>query len=139
MKLVTMGEASQHMGVSVDTIRRRLRRGELCGRHQPTPQGFIWLVELPDQTGVELNSEAANGRPLVATADATARPPSAQAGATGGDIRALRELVDVLRHEIETRDRQLESKDRQIEQLHGLLQQAQAVPPSPGQSGLWSH
>ena len=48
MDLVTMGEAAQRLGVSVDTIRRRLRRGELEGQHQPTPQGFIWLIEMPN-------------------------------------------------------------------------------------------
>ena len=121
MELVTMGEAAQRMGVSVDTVRRRLRRGELLGRHQPTPQGFIWLVELPDQTG----SQSGAG-------DVCAMPPAAHSGVPGdllpneGDVHALRELVEVLRHEIDTRDKQMDSKDRQIEQLHVLLQQAQS-------------
>ena len=136
MKLVTMVEAAQRMGVSVDTVRRRLRRGELLGHHQPTPQGFIWLAQLPEQSGSTAGLE--NGAEPVrsAPAYATAGTFPARAGATSdidpsaGDIRAIRELVDVLRHEIDTRDRHLESKDRQIEQLHALLQQAQAVPQS---------
>lgn len=134
-----MGEAALRMGVSVDTVRRRLRRGELQGRHQPTPQGFIWLVDLPETPGSASTAETWAGPLQSAPAGATARTPLSRAGAlrdgapSPGDVRGLRELVDVLRHGIDTRDRQLESKDRQIEQLHALLQQAQSVPPLASQ------
>ena len=137
MDLVTMAEAAQRLGVSIDTVRRRLRRGELQGRHQPTPQGFIWLVQVPEPAdhgpiAGYVNRESSpthgeeNERPVLAGAGTPA-----DAATSGGDIHALRELVDVLRHEIDTRDRQLEtkdgqlkSKDRQIEQLHLMLKQA---------------
>ena len=144
MDLVTMGEAAQRLGVSVDTIRRRLRRGGLQGQHQPTPQGFIWLIEMPEPTGSSATPPFAHGQSAAARADANARPgptgAETPAGGTppGGDLYALRELVDVLRHEIDTMDRQLEakdgqlnSKDRQIEQLHLLLKKAQSGSNGP--------
>lgn len=43
---VPLAEAAQQLGISVDTTRRRLRRGELVGEHRPTPQGFTWWVHL---------------------------------------------------------------------------------------------
>ena len=57
---------------------------------------------------------------------------------SSGDIHALRELVDVLRHELDTWDRQIQakdgqlrSKDRQIDQLHSLLKQAHSGSITP--------
>jgi len=44
---VSIKEAAERLGISADTVRRRLKRGELAGRHEPTAQGFTWAVELP--------------------------------------------------------------------------------------------
>lgn len=41
-------QAAEAYGVSVDTIRRRIKRQELDTRREMTPQGFRWLVPLPD-------------------------------------------------------------------------------------------
>jgi hypothetical protein len=122
-----MSEAAQRLNVSIDTIRRRLRRGDLQGEQQTTPQGFIWLIEIPEDP-----------HPGTAYATATAESISAQADATANDSAVLRELVEVLRREMDVRDgqlavkdQQLETKDRQIGELHVLLQQAQAALPAP--------
>jgi excisionase family DNA binding protein len=37
---VSLSEAAQALGVSIITIRRRIKRGELRGRRLSTPQGF---------------------------------------------------------------------------------------------------
>ena len=139
MALVPMGEAAQRLGVSVDTIRRRLRKGELQGQHRPTPQGFIWLVHVDQLSALAPTGSLGTIRRDSAPADAKARAgtaitgPACDATPTGADLHAFRELVDVLRHEIDTRDRQLEAKDGQIEQLHLLLKQAQSVFPASNQ------
>lgn len=44
---VPIREAAERMGVSVDTIRRRLRAGEIEGEKSKTAQGFLWLVDAP--------------------------------------------------------------------------------------------
>ena len=41
-----LAEAAALLGLSVDTIRRRVKRGELVGEQRPTPQGFVWWVRL---------------------------------------------------------------------------------------------
>lgn len=43
-----MAQAAAQMGVSVDTVRRRLKAGTLRGRITPTKHGPTWLVEAPD-------------------------------------------------------------------------------------------
>jgi hypothetical protein len=116
---VTIAEAAERLRLSEHTVRRRVKSGELPSTQVATPQGFVWMVELPD--------------------DSTAGDSD-----TTGEVRALRELIDqmanqllVMKDQLESKDRQLESKDRQIEQLHVLLQQAQAALPSPREGRPW--
>jgi hypothetical protein len=48
-ELVSIREAVDRLGVSESVIRRRLRAGTLIGERRQTPQGHVWLVEVPDQ------------------------------------------------------------------------------------------
>jgi hypothetical protein len=124
VELVSLPEAAQRLGVSVDTVKRRLRRGELKGRQEPRPQGYTWLIEVPDN-----NSGS--------TADSNA---TSMADLDSGTVEVLnlREMltmaqaqITVQQEQLAMKDQQLETKDRQIEQLHVLLQQAQAALPAP--------
>jgi excisionase family DNA binding protein len=129
MELVTMTEAAQRLGVSTDTIKRRLRRGELKGRKQPRPQGFTWLIEL--------KAEFENGN---GTRAATRAHTDASTGALEhleNLIASLRSQVAAQQEQLVAKDHQIETKDRQIEQLHVLLQQAQAMLPAPKDNHLW--
>lgn len=106
---VTIQEAANTLGIAESTVRRRLRNGELEGQQMPTPQGYTWLVDLPEDQAVEQE----NQQSLV------------------GESGLMRELVDSLRSHMEGLENQLGTKDRQIEQLHVLLQQVQAALPPP--------
>jgi predicted site-specific integrase-resolvase len=110
VKLLTIAEAAQRLGVSQDTVHRRLKKGQLTGRQQTTPQGFTWLIEMPVET---CNVE--NGAPADTPADA---PVSA------GELQRLEQIIELLQAQVET-------KDQQIKELHVLLQQAQAALPAP--------
>ncbi len=44
---LSMKQAAERLGASVDTIRRRLKKGELVGEKEPTPQGYEWRIVLP--------------------------------------------------------------------------------------------
>jgi excisionase family DNA binding protein len=48
LKRVKVPEAARILGVSVDTIRRRIRSGTLNAVRKPTRSGHVWLVELPE-------------------------------------------------------------------------------------------
>jgi DNA-binding transcriptional MocR family regulator len=134
MDLVTKVEAARRLQLSLDTIERRLRRGELKGHKQPRPGGFTWLIEVPEEP--PHTSSTQGGIPPLDTP------------APNAEIVRLEELVEVLKNEVaesrrqsqaqsEAYQQQLESKDKQIEQLHVLLQQAQAALPAPRDNHSW--
>jgi hypothetical protein len=104
-------EAAKRLRLSEQTVRRRIHSGELPGIQVDTPQGFIWMIELPDDSSVGESDT--------------------------GEIAALRELIDNLNGQAQLMKEQLGSKDRQIEQLHVLLQQAQAALPAPREGKSW--
>ncbi len=119
---VSIQEAATRLGVSVETIRRRVHKGVVKARQVTTPQGFVWMVELPSE--------------------------ESQRETPSGESEQPHELVAVLIAQLEKKDyqleiqatvhqEQLEAKDRQIEQLHVLLQQAQAALPSPRDNRSW--
>jgi hypothetical protein len=134
--MLTMVEAAHQLGVSVDTVKRRIQKGELKGHQQPRPQGFVWLVEMPEESNLP-GSNPAN-TPVDTAVSAS-------------ELRRLEEMVQFLKAELAGRDVQIESwkqeaeahreqlqaKDRQIEQLHVLLQQAQAALPAPRENRPW--
>jgi hypothetical protein len=139
MELVTKVEAARRLQLSLDTIERRLRRGELKGHKQPRPGGFTWLIEVPEEP---LHTPAGT-RGGIPPLDTPADPPAPNA-----EIVRLEELVEVLKNEVaesrrqseaqsEAYQQQLEAKDKQIEQLHVLLQQAQSALPAPRDSRPW--
>ena len=48
LALVSIKEAAQRLGVVEATVRRHIRNRELVAHQVPRPQGFVWMVELPD-------------------------------------------------------------------------------------------
>lgn len=95
MAWLPIREAAEKLGVSQDTVKRRLRSGQLPGRQEATGSGagFRWLVELPDDP----------------------EQPSHGATVGAGEVAALRELVSVL-------GGQLEARTREVSELHVLLE-----------------
>ncbi len=49
MALISIKEAAQRLEVAETTVRRRIRNGEVRARQVARPQGFVWMVELPDE------------------------------------------------------------------------------------------
>ena len=94
-------------GVSLDTIRRRMRKGEIEGRREQTPQGFRWLALMPD-------SEASKARENIANAP----------GASESDETAKHDL-DIVRHDqdelISTLQHELALRNREISRLHEVI------------------
>ncbi len=135
MPLVSLAEASEHFGVSIYTIKRRIQRGELSGRRQGGASNSPWVVDLPTA-----------GSSHSATASAVADIPDASAGATAAEVLILRELVDTVRGQLDVLQQQLQSqreshqaeldaRRREVQELHVLLQQTQAALPAPKVAG----
>jgi hypothetical protein len=135
MALLTITEASHQLGVSVHTLKRRLKRGELEGQQQTTPQGFAWLIEVPDEAP-KMNSGALDG-PDHVPVDVPSGTPDGVPNTTQRELHRMEEFIESLKDEVTTLRGQLETKDRQIEQLHVLLQQAQSALPAPRDNRPW--
>lgn len=121
MELVTVPEAARRLGVTEDTVKRRLRKGELQGERKARPQGYTWMVELPDE---ESETDTVTG---------TVSPPdddTVNHRVNNGETRRLEEMVSMLQH-------QLEVREREVQELHVLLQQAQAALSAPRDNRSW--
>ena len=124
MALVNVAEAAELLRVSTQTVKRRLKNESLNGERRATAQGYIWLVDIPeDDFGI--TSEVGD-----TTGDIS--------GGVSKEVARLEEIVSLLGKELEQRDRQLEVKDnqidargREVQELHVLLQQTQAALPVP--------
>lgn len=109
----TVSEAAQVFGVSVDTIRRRMKRGELDTRREQTPQGFRWLIHLPDDADEE------------SPQDAPRAPPAGDPHAQGSVVVYGPDPLDAL---IETLQRELDLRNREVARLHEVVgRQAMAI------------
>jgi len=83
MAQVSVAEASRRLDLSQDTVRRRLRTGELAGEKVAHAGGFRWLADVPEP-GQE--TPAGNGQ---------------------GETAALRELVNTLQEQLDARTREI--------------------------------
>jgi len=104
VETVSIGEAAARLGVSTDTIRRRIGRGTLTAHRDPTAQGFRWQVELPD------GSQSMDGH---------------------HDNSTLESLVATLQTQVQAQTQELEARRREVQELHVLLQTAQSALTAP--------
>jgi len=104
---VSVGEAARRLGVSTDTIRRRISKGELTAHQEPTPQGYRWEVE------IELDNPA------------------------NGHDSNLEVLVIALQTHVQAQGEELDAHRREVQELHVLLQTAQAALTAPGRRPWW--
>ena len=127
MQQVSIDEAARLLGVSQDTIRRRIRNGELKAHQETRPQGYVWRVILPDE---EPEPEGQNhvGDTYLS---------SELVEALRDTIQRQDNTIAQLRTQLEAKDRQLETRAREVQELHVLLQQAQAALPVPRDNRPW--
>jgi excisionase family DNA binding protein len=125
MQRVSIKEAARRLNVSDLTIRRRLNSGELHGVQEPKGKSHIWWVLLPEE---EIDSQAESPEQDGELQDDIQ-----------GEVTALRELVGVLKGQLDIKDKQLETRAREVQELHVLLQQSQAGLPAPKDNHSWWH
>src|ERR671914_1826558 len=134
MVKVSIAEAGHRLGGSQDTVRKRLRLGELTGTQVRAPGGFRWMVELPDDVpGVETKKNG-NKEPEDREDQSLAELVAALSARVEGQqdlIEALQSQIQAQKDQLEAKDKQIEARAREVEQLHVLLQHAQAALPEP--------
>jgi len=79
---VSIAEAAQRLGVSKDTIKRRIKDGGLTAHRKQRGKSWIWLVETPNETTHNNNTNHQTAQ-------------------------ALQELVDTLKTQLEARTREI--------------------------------
>lgn len=121
---VTIREAAKTLGVSVDTIKRRIRVGAL-----PAGKGSngVWLVELPNAApgvmpGAMPNAVAAGVQGALPHAETTLR---AECSGLRERLADRDSEIAFLRDQLRSRDEQLRARDEEIHRAHILAQQAQ--------------
>src|SRR3954470_11296414 len=93
---VSVAEAARELGISPETVRRRIKAGQLEASRAIRPQGTVWEVSLPLTTSrgvapvtpVTGHSEASPSEPEQATPDEAWHPSPRLAHHTG-DAAAL--------------------------------------------------
>ena len=103
MASLSVQEAAGALGVSPDTVRRRIRNGALAARQRPTPQGYQWQVDVPDEA-------------------------LAQAGASDprlAELHHLEETVQDLRRALDIASEELRARRKEVEHLLGLVEALQ--------------
>jgi len=99
---VTIAEAATQLNISPDTIRRRIRKGSISARQAPRPQGYIWMVDVPE---ISSQNVVETGFPQD------------------------QDLVSTLKDQVKDLWDQLETRSREISELHRLLAQSALVAP----------
>jgi hypothetical protein len=125
---VSVFEAAQCLGISPDTVRRRIGNGVLKARKAANGQNFTWRVELPDD--------------LVASClRSQEEPHHAQEKRREESVQDLLDsqaaLISTLQAQVQAQLQQLEAKDKQIQELHVLLREARELPAPRGTRPWW--
>jgi hypothetical protein len=146
---VPIAAASRALGISAQAVRRRIRSGELQALQVKRPQGYAYLVVLPDgvdvpagnaPTGDDVSRQVpANGHVPLQVPDVSRRreEDGPLAVALLSDLRTAHERIARLEQErFELAGRlgyfqaQLHAKDEQIKALTAP-QEPELEPPSP--------
>jgi hypothetical protein len=132
-------DAARCLGISVDTVRRRINSGALKARKARQGQNFTWWVDLPD----DLVSPGAEGSRPTREETASVQdhqgdgPAAVDAAHTQALLESQAALISTLQAQVQAQQGELAAKNQQISELHVLMQQLQAALPAPREGRPW--
>jgi hypothetical protein len=124
---VSINEAAERLGVSEETIRRRIKRGELVRRKEPCDQGYVWQIEverIPEEPEtMVLERLPANGPGEVLEREQLRE----RVASLESELKDLIELRDAWQEQM----RRSSEAEQQLRELVSRAQMlVQALPPS---------
>jgi hypothetical protein len=132
---VTVLEAARCLGISPDTVRRRISTGELKARKEVNGKNFTWWVEVAEDL-VSTGQVIQEGSTPIHEQDVERSNASNII-----DVQTLLDsqasLIATLKAQVQAQQEELESRRREVQELHVLLQQAQAALPAPRDNRSW--
>lgn len=126
---VPLVEAARQLGISVDTARRRIRRGDWptsATRQHSTPQGFTWEVDLG-----ALRTSATEVRSTDPGTPPTRLHPAAEAGHLAAILRDTQGALMQQTQAAAMWQARAEHLGQQLEQARGELLALKAPDPVP--------
>ena len=117
---LSVADAARTLGVSVDTVRRMLKRGQLQGRSEPTARGYRWLVSLDGAASAAQGSAA----PAASAAHPSAGPDTALLAELRDEIAAMAAREERMAGQLAEAARALEREQVASAELRILLQRA---------------
>jgi hypothetical protein len=105
---VTLRDAAAILGVSTDTVKRRMQRGDLERRREIIPQGFRWLVRVDPVISEAIGSPERDETPAQGVAVPSTSPDVVAAllhelEVRNQEIARLHDIVAALTHAVEQR------------------------------------
>jgi hypothetical protein len=144
--LLPVKDAAEALGVSVSGVRRGLKSRRYAGHKRETPQGHVWLIEVPDDGAVTTRTLATRVPPYPADAPAAPDAPQEPPGGALLNERAAemarynRELLAPVLARLEQQATEIGVLTERTTTLPGQLNEATAkiaeLEAAPAASGL---
>ena len=122
----TLREAARLLGVSDDTLRRRIQRQEVEYRRVETVRGWRWEVRYTAATPQGGASED-RAEPAAEPATAAQAQDTAQIAVLEARLAGLVRALGIAELELERRSAELERRSHEVRELHVLLRDAHGL------------
>ena len=122
----TLREAARLLGVSDDTLRRRIQRQEVEYRRVETVRGWRWEVRYTAATP-QGGAREDRAEPAAEPATAAQAQDTAQIAVLEARLAGLVRALGIAELELERRSAELERRSHEVRELHVLLRDAHGL------------
>lgn len=122
LQRLPVDQAAVTLGLSVATVKRRLKRGTLRGEQESTPSGFKWVVLVDDDATAGATADG-----VAATAGGVAAATADPTGGVAGTALLSQRAEEMARYSAELLRPYVATIERQAEEIGALKAQLEAA------------